>query len=142
MRKLRKGMSAIISSVLVMLLGIALAISLGYAVNSTSISLSPALTCTELSINPPIKIILADYNSESEQLEVQVERSFNSNEFSEMSILLTGEKTSEFKCGPSCGTCTIPNAGESKYYIFNVQDNTKIASIKIGDCIVDSFETH
>jgi hypothetical protein len=137
----KKAISTIVSTMLVIAISITLALTIGSIVKAVPDKLlSPALTCTELSLSSPLSIKDASYNENTQELQVLVERKLGSLELTEFSFSLTNTgDIQQWACGPTCGGCTLPESGTSKLYFFSTEKLSNAhVSIKVNDCVLDS----
>ena len=140
----KKGLSTVVSVVLVMVLSIALAGIVGTTlIKFANLSLSPAVSCTQLQISSPVSIEDACYDSSTGQARVLVKRAIDSPEISEFSLALGSSKWS---CTQSCGSCNLLGAGDTRtYYLpvqdFNIQqDNANTLTLSVDSCTLTSAQ--
>lgn len=134
-----RGMSNLVSALAIMVVSMILAISLGAAITSLSrLSLSPALSCTQLQINSPIALSSVCYDSSSAELRATISRNLGADVSQFELSLIDGAQNKKFSCTESCGTCTILGEGSTRQYIMSVPElnleNRPTASISSKGC--------
>jgi hypothetical protein len=127
----KKGVSEIISTVLIIVLSIVLiSVLASFVINLVKLpQLSPEKSCVKMQINPPIKISNVCFNQETQELEVIVFRD-NFEVFS-LDFILDGEK---YSC--ACESCSILEKQTFSKYFF-AQDAEKV-SVVVNGCLVET----
>ncbi|MFH1585243.1 MAG: hypothetical protein ABIB79_00565 [archaeon] len=136
---MKKGLSTVIANILLVLLGL-ISISLLFTTINTliektseQIEMSP-IECIEFQGNPPIKIQKACYNSQSEELEINLLKNTNVGVKNLDFIIQSKDETLIYGCGDCCRACDIVQSGTKNYYI-----NTKrpeSVSLRVFNCII------
>ena len=129
----KKGVSDIISTVLILVLTIAvigtLANQIFHVINSPA--LSPESSCPVLSSKNIAQIIKACYNSETLETEITLDKNNQNIKIKSLSFLLD---ETPFSCGNNCGTCQILQE-ETQTYYFNKE--AKQLSLFVNNCFIE-----
>ncbi len=126
----KKALSDVVASVLLIILAISSIIIVWQVIKITinKTQLSP-----DLCLNPEIKIIKACYNSETNELEIALERKLPQQEINELDFALTLEDQTEiYTCSNNCNNCIILDSGTKTYYF---QQQADKVTIKYGNCL-------
>lgn len=131
----KKGISEIIAMSILILSILAGATIVFNSIQNT-FSLSPEFTCLEMTTSPQIKIHSACFNSQTNSINFELSGSL-SNTLSELTILADLEEYTEWSCGNSCGTCTLPGPGQTQQYSIQTgnPEAPESLSLKFEDCI-------
>ena len=137
--KTKKALSTVVATLLMTLLAI-IAITIVYFTIQSVINkakYSPQVSCAELQLETPLNIISACYNTETNNIEVNIRRGYSKTEIETIGFIIhTAANYSEYSCGGfGCG-CTIPSEGNMKKYFFNEQNPEKII-LKANNCILE-----
>lgn len=136
----RRGMSTVVSTVLVIAISVILAVIVGYGIKQfTEVSLGPATACTQLAINPSFSIQKVCYNSARKDLEITVHRSFDdrSIEGFYISTQTSSGTSGKWSCTDACGTCTLLSNGETKTYYFGLDEMPLYAGLESNGCSLE-----
>lgn len=111
----KRGISGIVTAVgLVALSLVAGSLLAGAVFQFTGPALSPALSCTQAQLSPPLIIKSTCYNIAEAALEITLERPFNAQPLTTARLQVGEQEPAVWDCGgPSCTTCTLPNPGET-----------------------------
>jgi len=139
MQKLNnRAISGLVTTVFIIFLSISAIALIGYTINkfARAPSLSPELSCLEMSTKKPISIENACFNPQTKDIEVTLKRSIEDIQFNTLDfILLSSNNSSSWSCKSSC-SCIIPDASSKRTYYLNVDSitsNSQIA-VKINNC--------
>lgn len=135
--KNKKALSNIIASLILILLSLVAVSMLWVTFNnlSTKIQMSPEINCFDIKIQPPIKINSACFNSEKNQIEIELKRNLEELQINSLGLIT---ETGEWKCSSSCGNCVILNEGETKTYFLEAETKPKEIIFKINECVVET----
>lgn len=137
----RRGISAIVSVSAVILLAIIMGFIVSKGVDTLSLSLSPALSCTEFAIKAPLSIEKTTYNENTGDLEVTVRRTLDATPLADLSFTLADSSgaTHTWLCASSCRACTILEPGTTKTYRFAMsKPEHAFLSVQTGRCTLAS----
>lgn len=140
----RKGLSNVVSVLVVILLSAFVASSLAFVITQfTALNLSPQ-SCAITSLNPSLVIQKTKFDKDSGELELTVKRNSESKFLTSFSIDLSsnGEKFSQF-CSTTCSSCTLMAEGETKIYKLTTKNKLKPDSIRliINNCPTQVINT-
>ena len=134
----KKALSDVISTILIILLSIALIgvfwnLILGLIDNP---SLSPETSCPIILSKNPISIQKACYNSN--QIELTLSRNLNNIKINSFGFIIDEEKA--FSCGNQCGECYILDEGSSKTYYIPSEETPNTISLQLNGCLIKEKE--
>lgn len=141
----KKGLAEIILVTLVILLSSASIALFSAAIFSPAKNLSPAISCTELSIEKPLSIKQACIIPDKEEIKAALQRPLGSAEIGKIifrAVNSDGEKE-EWCCGGSqCPQCIIQQEGSEKTYsLSGVQmQNPELLIIEVEQCVLESAQ--
>ena len=150
--KNKKGISEVISSVLIIVLTISSTLFVFGAMNNLldNPALSPEYSCPNLKFKAPIEITSACYNSRSEEVEISLYRKKTDLEINKMNFIVSSSSKSNseiYSCSQyaqnSCSgmECKVPTeeSSEKYYLVFNSTDinGEKEISVSVNNCIID-----
>lgn len=137
MQNLKKGLSEVVTSVLLITVAILAVTIIAAVVKNTAkqVDFSPDKLC--IYDYNPLKIKSACYNQETSDLQVTILRNnIQQLEIKEFSFLVnSGQDSSEYKCG--CNSCKILASGEKTYFISQSVKPEKV-SIKFNSCLLET----
>jgi hypothetical protein len=121
----KKGLSDVVATVFLILSAMFAVSLVGYALlGFVGASLSPErFSCVEEQISPTMTISSAIYNSNTNEVEVTVQRRLQSPtpvssiEFN----LISQSQSSNYACADQCGNCILVGPGMSEVYYFPVE---------------------
>ena len=133
----KKGLSDIISTVLIILLSISLVFILSNSIVNllNNPSLSPDTSCPILQFKSIVKMQKVCYDKNLGDILVTVQRSNDENllvNSMEFIIEKDSGETNSFSCGNQCGTCKLPNVGKTTTYYLEASGNEKSISLSGG----------
>ncbi len=139
----KNGLSSVVATLLIVLLSI-IALTMVYStVNNimNSIKTSPTLTCSDFQFSSPIEIVSSCYDTDKNEINIQIRRSFSNLEFNDLKFVFTSSSTNNIKtysCAENICGCSILNPGEIKNYRFK-QTPEDISSfdriyLKVNEC--------
>lgn len=137
----KRGLSAMITSVALILLSLVAGSLLSYFVfNLGTASLSPAISCTEAQLTAALQIKSACYDAVSHQMQVQIYQDPQSSGISDAVVqLVTGELSEQWTCGTlSCTSCSLPGKGETNTLRLPSNTIPQMVALKVGECVLDS----
>jgi hypothetical protein len=131
-----RGLSEIISALLIISLAIVAISLLVVVADNLSSRLSPEFSCLELQLRPPITIKRACFNSTTLDTQATLERNLDDTFLASIEFTLDNQA---YSCGPSCGgNCHILNSGNSQTYYF--QQKADQITISSSGCILNAKE--
>lgn len=139
----KKGLSDIVVTVMLILVGIAAVSLIGFAVLQVARapSLSPEFSCFDYKAKQVLSIQDVCYDNLKEEVNVKLKRSLDDKLGVEQIdfILDSSEGSSVWKCGCEDCLCDVLGAGGVKSYYFDVSGLAKTEKIilKVGDCGLD-----
>lgn len=138
----KKAISAIISAVMMILIGIVAVTMISvYIYDATnSLQLSPEVSCLELKSTQSFTIEKACYSQDSKEIEILIKRSFNSPDLESLNIISTSiNETEKWEIQGNCKHCKLPDKGNSEwYYISSNFIEDKTLSLYSSGCVLDS----
>lgn len=131
------GMSDLVSIVLLIMISVTLVIIV--FVYITDFSKNPALlspqSCIDIQANPSIIIRSACYNPLTKDVEAVIFRQVSNFDVSSLRVRVFVDDYSESWQCSSCGSCSIPDEGESGTYYFGPLDSKpQSLALTINDC--------
>ena len=146
-RKNKIGLSGAVVTVLLIVMGVLAVGIIGiFVLNFTkSVDFSPETSCFNLDTKKEIVIARACYNSESNEIEIILNRISDDIDFDNIYFLIGKDIRTEGKwcCGDDCDSCGILGQGSKKYYFdvseFDVE-NLKNVKLTGFDCFLDEKE--
>ena len=136
--KNKKGLSTVIGATFLIVINLtSLFFIFGILKNSILLAPGEALSCAEIAINHPFKIQNAILNSETNQIELTLDRTITSSNVLISSLdfkIISGEKITELNCGPVCGnSCSIQETGTKTFYLDATNlDNVEKLTLTVG----------
>ncbi len=141
--KSKKALSNIVSTFAILVITIACVLVVGIVIKNTTENIlsSPEFTCSNFNIEPPIKTKKACYNPETNELNIEIEKSIQHNiEIQSIEFIINTEYgTENFICDNSCGNCEVLEQGSKTYY-FDFQEQPKQITLKVHNCILKTKE--
>lgn len=137
----KKGLSQIISVMLIIGLSLASISVLWVTIKELTnpdILLSEQ-TCLDYKINQPFSIIKACYNESSKELELNLEKKFDSEIKNIEFVVYDSQESSKYKCGESCNNCKLPST-KRIYYFSLEQQPEKVSLVLEGNCVIETRE--
>ncbi len=133
----KKGVSEIITSVLLILVVISAVIVLSVYINK-QVSLSPQLSCAEAKLNPPVTIEKACFNSSSKDTEITLNRVLSS-EIKKINLIMqNSSNSSTYAIGENCNSGIMLAQGETREYF--ISGNFQSVSVSISNCMLESVK--
>ena len=138
--KNKKAISTIIASLIIILLSLTAISIIWITIRgvTNSIALSPEISCINIKITPPLNINSACYDSENNQIKVELKRNLDNLQIN--SIYLISNTGFEWQCTSTCGNCIILNQGETKNYFLYENIKPEDITLKIEDCVLETKE--
>jgi len=99
---------------------------------------SPQISCPDLQTLPPIKIIKACYNQETQDNEITLSQTSDYKPVLIGFIVDFGQANKQFQCSSACSTCKISAENSKKYYIYSNQKPNEI-SLLIDGCEIETM---
>lgn len=137
----RKGLSDVVGMTILIFMSIAAIVVVAIFVNSliNPVSLSAKIDCADLQMQGAIKINSVCYNRNTNETELMIQRSLDSEIYSLEFSISSDDNSAQFKCDSSCLNCRLLSNGETKRYYFATADPNSIA-IKSGKCVLASAD--
>lgn len=144
----KKALSQVVATVLIVMLSIIAASTIGYIVIdlAKAPSLSPQASCLDISLLKPVKIESACYNNKTSEIELKMSRSMENLEISSLSFMFSSQAGSSKKwlCSSDCANCNVLQKGETKIYYLNAPSLMAIGNSSITlstqGCLLDRTE--
>jgi len=142
----KKGISGVLVSILLVLLGIAaiaiISVNINTLIKSESAQISPTINCLDFQSSSIIKITNTCFNEESSEIEITLKRSFSDAEITQIDFILSSNSSSaSFCCGlPDCDQCQVLGQGEQRVYFFPTLPSESFSNsiVSIGSCQLDT----
>ncbi len=138
----RKGVSSVVSTLLIVLVGIIIVGSIAFIIIRSTVTLSPTASCSSLSINPPISLQNICISSLKDELSLTLKRTIEDTDITILNFELhDGERRAEWLCSSFCGDCDILEPGSSKTYFLNTalySPEIAVIQIRVDGCILES----
>jgi len=138
----RKGLSNIVSTMLILLLSIA-ALTLLYTILKPMIvdtTMSPQVSCFDWKVNPPLKLSNACFNSTSNEVRVNVMKIGDVSKVDSLEFTLTksGSEIAKWQVGGECGQSSF-NENREDYYLpftgLNFEKGSQTIILNLRNCI-------
>lgn len=136
----RKGISSVVTTVLLILISIA-SLSIVASKVLPMIDLSPQISCTEMQISPPASIQSAVI--ENGEVKLTLQRYFTGRDIKALEFRIdSSEGSSQFACTPACENCIIPGEGElaEYYFAFSPSEVPESIVLTIDGCTLQSYQ--
>ena len=142
MIKNKKALSAVISTLLILLLSL-IATSVVWSVASNIIKpetlLSPE-SCLGFQANPPYSLKEACYNETSREIIINLNKKYEDENKRDIFFTLKGnEEASKWCCGENCPNCQLPEKASKKYYLFPINQKPESVTLYIEDCTLGTI---
>lgn len=133
LKKNKRAVAEVVSTTLIILLAVAAVALMAFFINRlvSTPQLSPAFSCYDWSLSPPIAIQKACYNVQSGDVEITILRRGSNDQIDSLNFALNGNEVSNWQCGATCGTCSLPLAGQAKTYYSNLP-NFDIRNVSVS----------
>lgn len=134
-----------VASLLVLVFSITLAVTVALLVTDTvRASLAPATSCAPLQLDVPLTVDNVVYDSHSNVLTVTITRSLTGPSFGSLQFkTVSPSDSAEWICAHQCGTCILPEKGDSQTYTFtDVPSEISSISIAADGCTLLSRSLH
>src|SRR3989344_5206618 len=115
--KSKKALSEIISATLLVVLVVSIVGVFGVFMKNyvSQLSLSPQISCSDMSNNPPLSIEKACLNNATGDIELSLHRYADSIDINKLEFNIDfGISSQSYECSSSCGSCKILETGERK----------------------------
>lgn len=140
----RKGMANILAVLLLILLGIAAVILLGFYIYKTLNNpvLAPAFNCLELQLERKISLQGACYDSEKGDVVLNVRRLGDGLQVDRIYFVLGLEdgRRKRYCCGGECESCDILEDGSSEDYYLEGEGLEREVALEVFGCEIDEKE--
>ncbi len=141
----KRALSGIVSTIGLLFVGIIAGSLLAFLLfKSLTPSLSPALSCSQLQLSPPITVQSVCFDEGSSILRATLTSPLTAKNIQFAEFSLAGEKTESWQCGANlCEECILPNPGETKPIVLYHSQAIKegdIFVLTIGGCAIDRSE--
>jgi hypothetical protein len=135
----RRGLSGVVATVFLILSGMVSAFIVGYALLGFVVGagFSPEnFSCAEARISPPIEVVSAVYDSSSNEVKVEVRRSFQSSiPVHSLEFTIASSSGGEsYSCGEFCGNCVIAKPGMTETYYFYADEKPNQIILGLPGC--------
>ncbi|OIO81552.1 hypothetical protein AUJ84_00805 [Candidatus Pacearchaeota archaeon CG1_02_32_132] len=138
--KNKKGISEVISVVMIIMLTVSAAAIVFATVRSSISQLSPGIDCTTHTISNTLSVKYACYDKELNRIELTIKRNINEDSISRADFKILGEGSSEeLICGNTCGGCNLLSPGETKnYYLEELKiKNPESVVLSVDGCTLE-----
>ena len=98
-------------------------------------TISPKLSCTEIALQSPVKIMSACFNETAKEVRVNLKRSSDSQIDSLGFVVSQGANTSAWQCTDKCGDCVILKNLEVKEYYLSYEGTPDNFALRVNNCI-------
>lgn len=139
----KKGLSSVISTLVIILVAICAISIIALYLNSTITKpfLSPENNCLNSKLNPSLSIKDICYNDKTKDLEIKINRNLNDKSISQIIFTINSNSgTKNWQCSNSCGDCDILDKGSTKTYYLALDSLENQTSISLGEnsCLLET----